>query len=145
MRRKSVPHPDYLFKTPTHWRIRAEKMRTLAEEADDSTVRAMMLRIAADYDRLAERADDRAGHDSIMFQTAEVKLKVSLRPRRNRTENSGPRCRGGPARISRAGAGPRTRRWNFQVRSGFLPWRPDRHEGRGFSRQPVVFEENNDS
>ena len=74
MRRKSVPHPDYLFKTPTHWRIRAEKMRTLAEEADDSTVRAMMLRIAADYDRLAERADDRATHDSIMFQTAEVKL-----------------------------------------------------------------------
>jgi hypothetical protein len=49
-------------------------MRTLAEEADDSTVRAMMLRIAADYDRLAERADDRAAHDSIMFQTAEVKL-----------------------------------------------------------------------
>ena len=74
MRRKSVPHPDYLFKTPTHWRIRAEKMRTLAEEADDSTVPAMMLRIAADYDRLAERADDRAAHDSIMFQTAEVKL-----------------------------------------------------------------------
>ena len=74
MRRKSVPHPDYLFKTPTHWRMRAEKMRTLAEEADDPTVRAMMLRIAADYDRLAERADDRAAHDSIMFQTAEVKL-----------------------------------------------------------------------
>ena len=74
MRRKSVPHPDYLFKTPTHWRMRAEKMRTLAEEADDSTVPAMMLRIAADYDRLAERADDRATHDSIMFQTAEVKL-----------------------------------------------------------------------
>ena len=48
-------------------------MRTLAEEADDSTVPAMMLRIAADYDRLAERADDRAAHDSIMFQTAEVK------------------------------------------------------------------------
>jgi hypothetical protein len=48
-------------------------MRTLAEEANDSTVRAMMLRIAADYDRLAESADDRAAHDSIMFQTAEVK------------------------------------------------------------------------
>jgi hypothetical protein len=31
-----------------------------------------MFRIAADYDRLAESADDRA-HDSIMFQTAEVK------------------------------------------------------------------------
>ena len=53
--------------------MRAEKMRTLAEEANDSTVRAMMLRIAADYDRLAESADDRAAHDSIMFRTAEIR------------------------------------------------------------------------
>ena len=51
--------------------MRAEAMRTLAEEAD-STVRAMMLRIAADYDRFAESADDRAAPDSIMFRTAEV-------------------------------------------------------------------------
>ena len=72
LRRKSIPHPDYLFKSPTHWRMRAEKMRTLAEEANDSTVRAMMLRIASDYDRLAESADDHAAHDSIMFRTAEV-------------------------------------------------------------------------
>jgi hypothetical protein len=43
-------------------------MRTLAEEPVDSTVRAMMLRIAADFDRLAESADDRAAHDSIMFR-----------------------------------------------------------------------------
>jgi hypothetical protein len=49
--------------------MRAEKMRTLAEEAIDSTVRAMMLRIAADYDRLAGCADDRAAQDSIMFRT----------------------------------------------------------------------------
>jgi hypothetical protein len=73
LRRKSIPHSDYLFRTATHWRMRAEEMRTLAEEAIDSTVRAMMLRIAVDYDRLAESADDRAAHDSIMFQTVEVK------------------------------------------------------------------------
>jgi hypothetical protein len=47
-------------------------MRTLAEEAIDSTVRAMMRRIAADYDRLAESADDRAAQDSIMFRPIEV-------------------------------------------------------------------------
>jgi hypothetical protein len=73
LRRKNSPHPDYLFKAPTHWRMRAEKMRTLAEEADDPTVRALMLRIAADYERLAESANDLAAHDSIMFRAAEVK------------------------------------------------------------------------
>ena len=31
----------------------------------------MMLRIAADYDRFAERADDRAAPDAIMFRSAE--------------------------------------------------------------------------
>jgi hypothetical protein len=72
LRRKSIPHSDYLFRTATHWRMRAEKMRALAEEANDPTVRAMMLRIASDYDRLAESADDHAAHDSIMFRTAEV-------------------------------------------------------------------------
>jgi hypothetical protein len=70
---KSIPHPSYPFENAKHWRLRAETMRTLAEEANDSTVLAMMLRIAADYDRLAESADDRGAHDSIMFQTAEVK------------------------------------------------------------------------
>ena len=73
MRRKSVPHPDYLFKTPTHWRLRAEKMRTLAEETNDPTVRAMMLRFAATYDRVAGQAADPAPQGSIMFQKADVK------------------------------------------------------------------------
>jgi hypothetical protein len=77
LRRKRIPHPTYPFKNAKHWRLRAEAMRTLAEEAIDSTVRAMMLRIAAEYDRLAESADDRAAHDSIMFRTAEVRPKSS--------------------------------------------------------------------
>jgi hypothetical protein len=68
LRRKSTPHTSYLFKTSIHWRMRAEKMRTLAEEADDPTVRSMMLRIAADYDRLAESSNDLAAHNSIMFK-----------------------------------------------------------------------------
>jgi hypothetical protein len=70
LRRRSIPHPDYLFKTAKHWRMRAEKMRALAEEANDSIVRAMMLRIAAGYDRVADGADDSAAQNSIMFKTA---------------------------------------------------------------------------
>ena len=73
LRRKSIPHPSYPFANAIHWRMRAKKMRTLAEEANDPTVRAMMIRIAADYDRLAKSADDRAAHDSIMFRTAEIR------------------------------------------------------------------------
>jgi hypothetical protein len=73
LRRKSIPHSDYLFRTETHWRMRAEKMRTLAEEANDPTVRAMMLRFAAAYDRVAGQAADPAPQNSIMFRRADVK------------------------------------------------------------------------
>ncbi|MBV8794523.1 MAG: hypothetical protein JO136_06245 [Hyphomicrobiales bacterium] len=50
------------------WRMRAEEMRTIAEETRDSTARAMMPRIAADYDRLAKHADDRASQDSLTLR-----------------------------------------------------------------------------
>jgi hypothetical protein len=43
-------------------------MQTLAEEANDPTGRRMMLRIVADYNWLAEKADGRAAKDSIMFK-----------------------------------------------------------------------------
>jgi hypothetical protein len=81
LRRRRIP--SYPFENAKHWRQRAEAMRTLAEEAIDSTVRAMMLRIAADYDRLAESADDGTAHNSIMFRAAEVWPKAAPRPRRS--------------------------------------------------------------
>jgi hypothetical protein len=52
--------------------MRAEAMRTLAEDAQDTKVRSMMLRIAAHYNRLAENPDDRAAQDSIMFRAASL-------------------------------------------------------------------------
>jgi hypothetical protein len=52
--------------------MRAEKMRTIAEEAHDATVRAMMLRIAAHYERLSRFADDRFFQNSMMFRTAGI-------------------------------------------------------------------------
>ena len=43
--------------------MRAEKIRTLADDTEEATARAMMLRIAADYDRLAKWAEDRSPGD----------------------------------------------------------------------------------
>jgi hypothetical protein len=59
MGRRGVRDYGYLSKTGTHWRMRAEKMRALAEETHDPTVRAMMLRFATNYDRVAGQAADR--------------------------------------------------------------------------------------
>jgi hypothetical protein len=67
LRRRSIAHPSYPFDNARHWRMRAEKMRTMAGEAIDLTVRAMMVGIAADYDRRAESADDPGAHDTVMF------------------------------------------------------------------------------
>ena len=40
-----------------HWRERAREMRALAAKISDDESRRQMLRIAADYDMLAERAE----------------------------------------------------------------------------------------
>ena len=58
MKRESILDRNDVFKSAAHWRNRAEEMRTIAEETRDPTVKAMMLRIAADYDRLVKHGDD---------------------------------------------------------------------------------------
>jgi len=44
-----------------HWRDRAAEMRLLADEMKDPKTTHIMLKLAADYDRLADRADARMG------------------------------------------------------------------------------------
>jgi hypothetical protein len=56
MKKIGFSDPASIIHSATHWRMRGEEMRALAEDASDPTVVAMMLRIAADYDRLAKKS-----------------------------------------------------------------------------------------
>ena len=53
------PMPASFINEPEHWRHRAEEIRTLADGMKDEISKQMMLRIAQDYDRLAQRAEER--------------------------------------------------------------------------------------
>ena len=52
----NLNHTDY-------WRKRAEEARAIAVQMMDPHTKATMLAIAQDYDKLAKRAEDRAGKD----------------------------------------------------------------------------------
>ena len=46
-----------------HWRDRAAEMRVLSDEMKDFEARTLMLKLANDYDKLGDRAEDRAARD----------------------------------------------------------------------------------
>jgi hypothetical protein len=52
--------PSGLISDPSHWRERAADARRLADQMTDPVAQQVMLGIADDYDRLADRAQRRA-------------------------------------------------------------------------------------
>ena len=53
--------PLRLIDDPKHWRDRATDMRALLDAITDLVMKSKVLRLADDYDTLADRAEDRAG------------------------------------------------------------------------------------
>jgi len=49
---------------PDYWRSRAEEARAVAAQMVDAHTKAVMLTIAQDYEKLAKRAEQRAGDTS---------------------------------------------------------------------------------
>jgi hypothetical protein len=49
---------DYMS-SPKHWLARAAEMRTIASTVVEDGIMASMLRLATDYDKLADRAERR--------------------------------------------------------------------------------------
>jgi hypothetical protein len=59
-----------LIQEPQHWRERADQMLALADKATDTVAKETMLSIAAGYEHLAQRAEQRLAKKlALLWQT----------------------------------------------------------------------------
>ena len=64
--RSAVGTRDIILNSANHWRKRAKETRALAEAIADSVAKSLILRTADDYDKLAERAEERAQKKTVL-------------------------------------------------------------------------------
>jgi hypothetical protein len=55
----TVMQTTELASHPTHWKKRADEIRQLAETISEANTREVFLKLAAEYDKLAQRAANR--------------------------------------------------------------------------------------
>jgi len=54
------PMPEKKLDNPEYWRFRAEEVRTIADDMKHGEPKAIMLRIAEDYERIAKLVEQQA-------------------------------------------------------------------------------------
>ena len=52
--------PENKLDNPEYWRLRAEEVRTIADDMKHGEPKAIMLRIAEDYERIAKLVEQQA-------------------------------------------------------------------------------------
>jgi hypothetical protein len=57
--KRTPQKPRCLSNNPEHWRQRGQEIRVLGEDVQDPQTRAIILQIAEDYEKLAQRAEIR--------------------------------------------------------------------------------------
>lgn len=62
--------PPHLISDPEHWLARAAETRTIAASIPEDGIKASMLRLAGDYDKLAARAIARASGEELKTRPA---------------------------------------------------------------------------
>ena len=61
---RSMGRSEHILDNPQHWLDRAEEIRAIAADMNDPDTKRLMLGIADGYDKLAERARERASKKS---------------------------------------------------------------------------------
>jgi hypothetical protein len=65
-----------IFNNAAHWRARAFEARHNAEQIPDGEAKTTMLEIAAKYEFLAERAEQRTGKDGDQVSSSTTSTKL---------------------------------------------------------------------
>jgi hypothetical protein len=68
------------FEQATHWRTRAEEARTFADQFPDAISKRLMRKMAADYEQLANLADERHAARAKRSTRAQSKAQADASP-----------------------------------------------------------------
>src|SRR5215470_10765790 len=103
--------PRSFLNDPRHWRERAEEARSRADQIAEPQSKNAMLRIAHDYEVLAERAEARASGHSLKIRLTHCRRGCTQSRSAHRARTAHRAYAPGSAGITAASAGIEDGRW----------------------------------